>query len=78
MYTSVTPERLAVIVCFLPVTCFAGTISGRMSAWELFWWTGGSEYPSQWWHGLGPIVAIFVLVVFTVSGAWYLFRRARG
>jgi hypothetical protein len=49
--------------------------AGEMSAWELFWWNGGSDYPSRWWHGLGPSASMGASVAFAIIVSWYLLRR---
>lgn len=64
-----------IILAVSPLHCYASQISGDMSVWDLFWWTGGSDYPSQWWHGLGPLVALFAVVVISIIVGWYLLRR---
>ena len=55
----------------------ASAITGEMSWWDLFWWTGGSSYEHQWWHGTGWMFATMLGVVITFLGAWLVFRGGR-
>jgi len=57
------------------IHCLAAKMTGDMTVWELLWWTGGSDYPRQWWHGFGPCAVIFLFVFFSLAIPWYLFRR---
>ena len=53
-----------------PACCFAEHMTGEMSAWELLWYSGATDYPHRWWHGTGPTIPIIILVI----ASWYLLR----
>lgn len=61
----------------VPLQCLAGAISGEMNAWELFWWTGGTDYPRRWWHGLGPAASMGATIAGFIVVSWYLLSRLR-
>ncbi|MFH1423072.1 MAG: hypothetical protein ABIH42_10225 [Planctomycetota bacterium] len=73
---------VGMLLCFLIPEIFhvltmpkEGT--SNWSSWKLFWWSGGTTQPLEWWFGLGDRLSYIILSVAVFYLIGCLIRKRR-